>query len=108
MDSRYLEPTIELADAATLRELQEARLREQVTHAYTQSAFYHAKLDAAGVRPTQVQRLEDLARLPFTTKDELKAAPDFQYYKPPSRTTSSGPGGTTGTAPRPTSPTGRP
>ncbi len=43
------------------------------------------------------------------TKDQLKNAPDFQYYKPPSRTTG-GPGGspTTGMAPRPTTPpTGR-
>jgi sporulation protein YlmC with PRC-barrel domain len=37
------------------------------------------------------------------TKDQLKNAPDFQYYKAPSRTTSSGPGSpTTGMAPRPT------
>jgi sporulation protein YlmC with PRC-barrel domain len=34
------------------------------------------------------------------TKEQLKNAPDFQYYKPPSRT-SSGPGGGTGMAPRP-------
>ena len=39
------------------------------------------------------------------TKDQLKNAPDFQYYKPPARTTS-GAGGspTTGMAPRPTAP----
>ena len=39
------------------------------------------------------------------TKDQLKNAPDFQYYKPPARTTGA-PGGspTTGMAPRPTSP----
>jgi hypothetical protein len=39
------------------------------------------------------------------TKDQLKNAPDFQYYKPPSRTTG-GPGGspTTGMAPQPTTP----
>jgi hypothetical protein len=41
------------------------------------------------------------------TKDQLKEAPDFQYYKPPSRT-SGAPGGTTGTGPRPTSPTAPP
>jgi len=43
------------------------------------------------------------------TKDQLKNAPDFQYYKPPSRT-SSGAGGapTTGMAPRPTAPTAPP
>jgi PRC-barrel domain protein len=40
------------------------------------------------------------------TKEQLKNAPDFQYFKPPSRTTSSGPGSTTGMAPRP-SPGGR-
>jgi sporulation protein YlmC with PRC-barrel domain len=38
------------------------------------------------------------------TKDQLKNAPDFQYHKAPARSTSSGPGGTSGMAPRPTSP----
>src|SRR5262245_45565810 len=43
------------------------------------------------------------------TKDQLKTAPDFQYYKPPSRTSST-PGGspTTGMGPRPTGPTAPP
>src|SRR5262245_21138653 len=39
------------------------------------------------------------------TKDQLKNAPDFQYYKPPARTTSGGGGSpTTGMAPKPTTP----
>src|SRR6266571_6099883 len=37
------------------------------------------------------------------TKDQLKNAPDFQYYRPPSRTTSAPGSPTTGMAPRPTS-----
>jgi PRC-barrel domain len=41
------------------------------------------------------------------TKDQLKEAPDFQYYKPPARTTGGG-GGTTGMGPRPTGPTAPP
>src|SRR5690349_6872669 len=41
------------------------------------------------------------------TKDELKSAPDFQYYKAPSRTSSGG-APTTGMAPRPTAPTAPP
>ena len=40
------------------------------------------------------------------TKDQLKSAPDFQYFKPPSRTSSGVGGGTTGMAPRPSSPAG--
>lgn len=71
-ESRYLEPEIETAPRSTLRQLQEERLREQVAHAHANSPFYRAKLDAAGVRPEQIGGLDDLARLPFTTKDELK------------------------------------
>jgi len=72
MHSRYLEPEIETAPREVLRRLQEQRLREQVDHAWRSSPFYRRKLDAAGVRPEQVKTLDDLARLPFTTKDELK------------------------------------
>ena len=72
MDSRYLEPDIETAARATLRAVQEQRLHEQVEHAYRSSPFYRRKLDAAGVKPADVRSLDDLRRLPFTTKDELK------------------------------------
>jgi hypothetical protein len=41
------------------------------------------------------------------TKDQLKAAPDFQYHKAPARTTGTGPGGTTGMAPKPMPPSGQ-
>jgi phenylacetate-CoA ligase len=70
--SRYLEPDIETASRDTLRRLQEDRLRAQVAHAYAFSPFYRTKLDAAGVKPEQIRTLDDLGRLPFTTKDELK------------------------------------
>jgi phenylacetate-CoA ligase len=72
MSGRYLEPEIETAARATLRRLQDERLRAQVHHAYASSPFYRVKLDAAGVKPEQIRGLDDLARLPFTTKDELK------------------------------------
>jgi phenylacetate-CoA ligase len=70
--SRYLEPDLETAPRATMTRLQEERLRAQVAHAHRASPFYRAKLDAAGVKPEQIRTLEDLPRLPFTTKDELK------------------------------------
>jgi phenylacetate-CoA ligase len=72
MSSRYLEPEIETAQRRTMRVLQEQRLREQVVHAFANSPFYRRKFEAAGVRPEQVTSLDDLPRLPFTTKDELK------------------------------------
>jgi phenylacetate-CoA ligase len=69
---RCLEPEIETAPRERLRALQEERLRAQVRHAHARSPFYRRKLEAAGVEPGQVRTLEDLGRLPFTTKDELK------------------------------------
>jgi phenylacetate-CoA ligase len=72
MDGKYLEPEIETATRATLRQMQEPRLRAQVEHAHRNSPFYRHKLDAAGVKPEAIRSLDDLARLPFTTKDELK------------------------------------
>jgi phenylacetate-CoA ligase len=72
MDARYLEPEIETASRDTLVRLQETRLREQVHHAYRGSPFYRRKLDAAGVKPDDLRTLADIARFPFTTKDELK------------------------------------
>jgi phenylacetate-CoA ligase len=71
-EPRYLEPQIETASRDALTHLQTARLRDQVDHAYRNSPFYRRKLDAAGVKPEQIRTLADLARLPFTTKDELK------------------------------------
>ena len=51
---------------------QSARLREQVRHAAAHSPFYRRKLEAAGVSAARIRTLNDLRRLPFTTKDELK------------------------------------
>jgi phenylacetate-CoA ligase len=70
--SRCLEPRVERASRAAMERWQTASLRRQVAHAYHNSPFYRRKLRAARVRPDQVRALTDLARLPFTTKDELK------------------------------------
>ena len=68
-----LDPAIECAEAPDRRRAQEAALRAQVAHAYADSPFYRRKLDAAGVRAEDVRGADDLVRLPFTSKDELKA-----------------------------------
>src|SRR5439155_6525051 len=80
MASRYLEPRLERASRADMRRLQTRRLREQVAHAARHSPFYRKKLRGARVDPRRVRTLDDLARLPFTTKDELK---DDQAAHPP-------------------------
>src|SRR5947209_5025191 len=56
------------------------RFKEQLRHAYAHSPFYCRKLKAAGVTPAAIRTLDDLRKLPFTTKDELK---ENQAVKPP-------------------------
>jgi phenylacetate-CoA ligase len=80
MTSRYLEPRLERASRDALSRLQLRRLRAQVAHAARRSPFYRRKLKAARVRPAEIRTLDDLRRLPFTTKDELK---DNQLRQPP-------------------------
>jgi phenylacetate-CoA ligase len=66
-----LEP-IERASIDELRALQVERLRWSLRHAYDNVAHYRRAFGAAGVHPSDVQALDDLAKLPFTTKADLR------------------------------------
>jgi len=50
-----------------------------VQHAYQGSTFFRLKLDAVGIDPRSVHTLDDLARLPLTTKQELRDAYPFGW-----------------------------
>lgn len=56
-----------------LAALQLERLKKTVRHAWANSGFYRRKLEDAGVGPDDVRSLDDLARLPFTTKEDFRA-----------------------------------
>ncbi|AWW41126.1 phenylacetate--CoA ligase PaaK [Streptomyces cadmiisoli] len=76
----------ERLDAAGLRALQEERLRAQLRHAYDNVPFYRERFDKAGVRPDDCRGLADLARFPFTTKDDLREHyPDGMFAVPRDR-----------------------
>ena len=77
-----LEP-IETASVDELRALQLQRLKATLAHAYTNSPVYRAKFDAAGVKPDDCQRLEDLAKFPFTTKADLRDNYPFGMFAVP-------------------------
>ena len=77
-----LEP-IETASVDELRALQLQRLKATLAHAYTNSPVYRAKFDAACVKPDDCQRLEDLAKFPFTTKADLRDNYPFGMFAVP-------------------------
>ena len=76
MKSFSLEP-IEMASLDELRGLQLKRLQATLQHAYRHSSVYKAKFDAAGVHPDDCRSLADLAKFPFTTKNDLRDSYPF-------------------------------
>lgn len=57
---------------AQRQEIQLKKLQETVRRAYDHCEFYRKKLDNAGVKPEDIKSLADIAKLPFTTKAELR------------------------------------
>jgi len=68
----YWDPLIERMPEDELREVQSKRIRHLVDYVYHHSAFYRRKLDEANVRPEDIRGIEDITRLPFTTKQDLR------------------------------------
>ena len=66
-----------------LRALQLERLKETLARAYAGNPAYRAKFDAEGVSPAAIASLADLAKFPFTTKDDLRAAYPFGFLAVP-------------------------
>jgi len=62
---------METLSPADARRLENARLAVQIAYDYATSPFYRARLDAVGVRPDHIQRVEDLSLIPFMEKREI-------------------------------------
>ncbi len=77
-----LEP-IETAGREELQALQLERMRWSVRHAYENVKFYKDSFDAAGVHPDDLQSLADLAKFPFTTKQDLRDNYPFGMFAVP-------------------------
>lgn len=52
--------------------LQSEKLKKIVAHAYNNSSFYKKRFDEHGVRPEDINSIEDIVKLPFTTKQDLR------------------------------------
>ena len=74
---------IERASRDELESLQLARLKWSIRHAYDHVAPYRTKCDAAGAHPDDLRLLSDLARFPFTTKQDLRDGYPFGLFAVP-------------------------
>ena len=74
---------IETASRDEIAALQTERLKWSLQHAYDNVAAYRKKFDEAGVKPGDFRRLEDLAKFPFTTKQDLRTNYPFGMFAVP-------------------------
>ncbi len=82
MDTPYYQPEIETMKRADLEALQIKRLQNTLRIA-RQSPFYKARLSEAGISPDNIRTLDDLRRIPFTTKNDLRAHYPFGLVAAP-------------------------
>ncbi|HDL89628.1 MAG TPA: phenylacetate--CoA ligase [Thermodesulforhabdus norvegica] len=66
-----------------LEAIQLKRLKNTVERVYATVPFYRRKFDEAGVKPDQIKSLDDLKRLPFTTKQDLRENYPFGLFAVP-------------------------
>ncbi|MEW6771156.1 MAG: phenylacetate--CoA ligase [Bacillota bacterium] len=78
-------PEVERMPREKLRELQLQRLKETVHRAYTRVPYYRAKFQEAGLEPGDIKSLDDLVRLPFTLKEDLRNNYPFGLFAVPLR-----------------------
>jgi phenylacetate-CoA ligase len=81
-DRNSLDP-IEIASRDEIVALQFKRLQWTVAHAYENVALYKRKFDAAGVHPDDLKAPEDIAKFPFTTKEDLRQSYPFDMMAVP-------------------------
>jgi phenylacetate-CoA ligase len=70
----------ETMSRAKLKEVQLEKLRWTVERCYSKVPFYRDMMDRAGVTPDQMKSLDDIRRLPFTTKDVLRQNYPFGLF----------------------------
>ena len=71
---RYYQPEIETMPREQLKALQSERLVKQVKHVWDNVPYYRKKMEEKGVTPDDIKGIEDLPKLPFVTKADLRDA----------------------------------
>ncbi len=74
MEKRYFQKEIETMPVEELKALQSEKLKKQVKHVYENVPYYRDLMDKKGVTPEDINGIEDLHKLPFLTKADLRDA----------------------------------
>ncbi|MBO4318011.1 MAG: phenylacetate--CoA ligase [Mailhella sp.] len=72
--TQYYQPELETMPLDGLRALQSERLAKQVKHVWENVPYYRKKMEETGLTPADIRGLEDLHKLPFLSKSDLRDA----------------------------------
>ena len=70
----YFQPDIETASVEEIRKIQNEKIVKQVKHVYENVEYYRKLMDEKGVKPEDIKSVDDIKKLPFLTKDDLREA----------------------------------
>lgn len=79
----YYQPELETMSREELEKLQLNRLKDLVKRVYEKIPFYKESFDAAGVKPEDIHSLNDITKLPFTIKQDLRDAYPYKMFAVP-------------------------
>ena len=82
---RYYQPEIECASREQIKAWQDERLVKQVQHVWDNVPYYRKKMEEKGVAPGDIRSTDDLYKLPFLTKDDLRDAYPYGLLAVPLR-----------------------
>ncbi len=77
------QPNLETMPLEKLRQLQSDRLRQLVARLYQKVPFYKKRLDEIGISPSDMHTIDDISKLPFTHKSDLRDHYPFRLFAVP-------------------------
>lgn len=80
---KYFQKEMECMGAEELRKLQGKRLAENFRHVYENVPYYRERCKEAGVSPDDIKGLDDIAKIPFTCKDDLRQTYPYGLFAVP-------------------------
>jgi len=81
--SKCWDEKIETMSREDMRSLQSQRLCDVINRVYENVTFYREKMDESGVKPEDIKSVDDLSKLPFTLKTDLRANYPFNTFAVP-------------------------
>ncbi|MFH0879367.1 MAG: phenylacetate--CoA ligase, partial [Lentisphaerota bacterium] len=83
MNTSIWDPEHECMPVAELRELQLERLQKSIRKLWARVPYYREKMKVAGVKPADIKSLQDIRKLPFTTKEDLRLCYPYKAFAVP-------------------------